>query len=279
MDTLAVVISFNDVRNTVDTVRSLLGQARVVVWDNASTDGTLERLHREFGSQIDVHAHAENVLWTPACNQGIHRYLGDETHILVSNNDVLYRPNVVERLRQALQEPHVGIVAPTGAALGGLQDFETHWRRTGKGNSNNVDHLPTVRSNYVVGAVMMFPRTLWEELGPFDVSMPLGADDHDYCIRAKHAGYQIRVVNSAYVGHRGHASHRHAKAIWDEWGGKSWKAFEEKWAGYFFNELEAVRCHWNPEYVPGWDYGTGWLTEEARAPIWAARGASYDDPL
>jgi GT2 family glycosyltransferase len=278
MDTLAVVVSYNDWQNTMATVESLLAHARVVVWDNASTDGTVNRLRGRFPN-LEIHAHDHNVLWTPACNMAIRRSLGDEDYLLVSNNDIIYRPNVLDRLKAALHRPDVGIVGPTGSALGGLQDFETHWRRPGRATAANVDHLPTVRTNFVVGAAMMLRTELWHELGPFDASMPLGADDHDYCLRAKDAGYQIQVVNSAYVNHKGHASGRHAKAVWDEWGGKSWAAFNEKWVGYFYNELEAVRCHWNPAYTPGWDYGTGWFTEEARAVVWKARGASYEDPL
>lgn len=276
MDTLIGVVSYNDAPSTIRTVQSLLGHGRIVVWDNGSEDGTPAALER-FGDEITVHAHPRNSLWTPACNGIISNYLDSEKYILLSNNDVFYRPVSVPRLREALEShDDVGIVAPSGAGLGGLQDFASNW---GQRALKGMESIPNVRTNYVVGASFMFRSKLIKEIGYLDNEMPLGADDHDYCIRAKAAGYQLMVVNSAYVAHRSHSSFKHAKPIWDEWGGKSWAVFNEKWAGYYFNELEALRCHWNPVYHPGWDYGTGWLTEVERMRIWEERGASYSDPL
>ena len=266
MDALIVVVSYNDVANTVATVKSLIGQGRIVVWDNGSTDGTVERLE---GLPVEVHASPTNVLWTPACNGAARKYLMDEDFILFSNNDIIYNPNVVERLIKALEDGY-GIVAPTGARLGGLQDFAKRW---GSRRMGHLDSLPTVRTTYLVGASMMMWKNVWETVGEFDDLMPLGADDHDYCIRAKAEQHTLGVVNSAYVNHKGHASGKHAKAVWDEWGGKSWKVFEEKWAGYYINEEEALKCHWAAHYTPKWDVGTGWLTPEERQPIWDARAS------
>jgi GT2 family glycosyltransferase len=278
VDTFIAVVTYNDAVNCIKTVESLLGQGRIVVWDNGSTDGTAGKLHARFGpGAVTVHEHHENAMWTPALNSAIEKYYDGEKFIMLSNNDIIYRPNVVKRLSEAFLDEKVGIAGPTGRAMGGLQDFETHWRRAKGIHPNNVDGLPTVRANFIAGASFMYPGRFIEEIGPLDGSMPLGADDHDYCVRVKNAEYHVVVVNSAYIGHMGHRSGTHAKEFWEEWGGRSWAAFEEKWAGYWYNELEAIRCHWNPEYVPGWDFGTGWMTEEVRKPIWEARGANYED--
>ena len=268
MNTLIVVVSYNDAKNTLATVQSLQGQGRIVVWDNASTDDTVEQLD----NAVEVHVSPENVMWTPACNGAVDMFLEDEKHILFSNNDIVYRPNVVERLEQAISEGY-GIVAPTGARLGGLQDFAKYWggRRMGQ-----LDSLPTERVAYVVGASMMVSELVWDHIGEFDEDMPLGADDHDYCIRAKDAGHSLAVVNSAYVNHKGHASANLAKEVWAEWGGKSWAVFNEKWAGYYYNEEEALKCHWHAKYNYGWDYGTGWISEGKRNAVWQSRSADPD---
>lgn len=274
METLIAVISYNDVANTVLTVKSLLGHGRIVVWDNGSTDGTADALKARFGDKIIVHEHPVNSLWTPGCNGVISNYLEDEKYILLSNNDITYRPLSVPRLKETLDDDEtVGIVAPSGAGLGGLQDFVSHW---GQVSLRHIDSIPNVRANYVVGAAFMFRSKMIEEIGYLDNDMPLGADDHDYCIRAKIADYKIMVVNSAYVAHKSHSSFKHSKPIWDEWGGKSWKVFNEKWAGYYHNEEEAIKCHWGIEYHPGWDFGTGWMKEADRAAVWRERGAPYE---
>lgn len=268
MDTLIAVISYNDVANTTATVESLLGQGRVVVWDNNSPDRTADIL-AEKDLPIEIYPSIYNILWTPACNAAVETYLRDEQYILFSNNDIVYRPGVVERLKAELDNGY-DIVGPTGTCLGGLQDYATHW---GKGRpATNVDHLPTVRTTYLVGASMMMRRDVYEAVGPLCDRMPLGADDHDYCIRAKELGYKIGVVNSAYVNHKGHATGKHSPAIWKENAGESWKVFNEKWAGYYLNEEEAIKCHWGAVYHPGWDVGTGWKEPDEQAKAWESRG-------
>lgn len=272
LSTLAVVVSYNDAARTVACVESLKHQARVVVWDNASHDGTIAVLAHNH-SDVTLHASHENVLWTPALNQAMAMFYDGEDYILFSNNDIVYRPNTLAHLKSTfLNHDNVGIVAPSGSALGGLQDFASHWPRP--------EHIPDdqwrvsrpdVRATYVVGASMMVSAEAWNRIGPLDDSMPLGADDHDYCLRAKEEDYQIWVTSSAYVNHVGHASAAHAEPVWEEWGAKSWEAFNAKWDGYFYTEEEASKCHWAGTYTPGWDKGTGRLSAEEREKVWEAR--------
>lgn len=272
MGTLIIIVSYNDAKNTVTTVDSILGQGRIVVWDNGSSDRTAEKLKAKFGKDVIVHAHEQNILWTPAINRAVEQYREDDDDaILISNNDIHYYPDTVETLRAAIT-PEVGLIAPIGAGLGGMQDF-AHWYpdHAHLDPPRFAKTLPIKRAATVVGASLLIPTTVWDEVGPLDETMPLGADDHDYAIRVKEKGFHIVVQQAAYVGHRSHASFRHAKDVWAEWGGKSWEAFNKKWAGYFVNQEEAVKCQWGYAYHRGWDVGTGWLTPEERGPIWAMR--------
>lgn len=270
--TLAIVVSHNDSTNTIECVSSLKHQAKVVVWDNASSDGTAEDMAAQH-PDVPFHAHDENILWTPALNKAMSLYYDGEDHILFSNNDIVYRHTTVPLMKAVyINHPKAGIVAPSGTRLGGMQDFAVHWPNlAGKDEATWRNSRPDVRANYVVGASMMISREVWETVGMLDNDMPLGADDHDYCLRAKEAGYEIWVVSSAYVEHRGHASYPKAKGVWDEWGKKSWEAFNKKWAGYFYNEKEAKLCHWEAKHTPGWETGTGWLSPEEREKVWASR--------
>lgn len=279
MNTLAVIVNYNDEVNLLRCIDSLQGQARIVVWDNASTDNSVTQTRKKFPN-VEIHESPNNVLWTPALNATIGTYLQEETYILVSNNDILYYPGIVENLERVAAQPDTGIVAPIGSALGGMQDFAT---RHGKGERIRHPYvfcqsLPDLRVAYVVGASAMFRADVYREIGPFDNNMPLGADDHDYCIRLKQAGYHIMICQSAYVSHKGHASGKKAKSSWDEWAKKSWTVFNEKWAGYFHNKEEAVKCHWAAEYHPGWDAGTGWLPEHERRAIWNERAVKVSEP-
>lgn len=272
MDTLAIIVNYNDEVNLLRCLHSLHGQARIVVWDNASTDNSVLQTRKKF-PDVEVHESPNNVLWTPAINAAIEQYELGESYILVSNNDIVYHHDTVRKLKRTAARPETGIVAPIGSGLGGMQDFA---HQHGKGNKirdphSFVQNLPDLRVAYVVGASIMFRTDVFWDIGYFDNEMPLGADDHDYCIRLKEAGYHIMVAQSAYVSHKGHASGQKAKSVWDEWAGKSWGVFEKKWAGYYSSEEEALKCHWAAEYHPGWEKGTGWLPPEESNAVWEAR--------
>ena len=213
-------------------------------------------------------------MWTPAINGGIETYLEDEKYILVSNNDIVYHPDTVRKLRTVAARPETGMVAPIGSALGGNARLRPPitGKVTGSGTRTAfVQNLPDLRVAYVVGASVMFRTDVYREVGPWDNEMPLGADDHDYCIQLKEHDYHIMVCQSAYVAHKGHASGQRAKSVWDEWAGKSWEVFNKKWAGYFSSKEEAIKCHWAAEYHPGWEKGTGWLSPEERSAVWDIR--------
>jgi hypothetical protein len=106
--------------------------------------------------------------------------------------------------------------------------------------------------------------------------MPLGADDFDTSIRIKCIGLPLFISQSGYVNHVGHASGHGNEKTWSDIGAESWAWFNKKWAGFYFNELEALKCMWAHEYHYGWDYGTGWMDEESRLKVWHARGVNYD---
>src|SRR5262249_35152378 len=53
----------------------------------------------------------------------------------------------------------------------------------------------------VTGACMMFRKSIWEELGGFDLGFPLNFNDVDFCLRARQEGYQVLLEASAVLTH------------------------------------------------------------------------------
>jgi GT2 family glycosyltransferase len=189
------------------------------------------------------------------------------------NNDIIIRPHVVDVLRDTLRDnPTIGIVGPTGSRLGGPQDWGSHnpgIKHPSGHTKERIAALPLTRTTYIAFAIGMISAAAWKEVGPLDDRLPLSADDHDYCIRIKENGYSVYVNNNAYVEHAGHASG--ASPNWNKWGKISWDWFNKKWAGYYANEEEAIKCHWGGVYHPGWDVGTGWLSPREQEPIYKVR--------
>jgi predicted SAM-dependent methyltransferase len=58
--------------------------------------------------------------------------------------------------------------------------------------------------SFVIGFLMLFPKSLFELIGDFDESMwPCSGEEVDFCFRAKQAGHRIGVARGVYVHHEG----------------------------------------------------------------------------
>lgn len=271
-DTLIAVVSFNGLEETKRCIWSLNKQnppVDYVLWDNASQDGTSQWINEN----ADIIQHCvpspQNVMWTPAVNMALKMFFDPQKHKFIGwmNNDIeLIDYDTVRRLVGHLQAPHCGIVAPMMPRVGGPQEPNQYLETP----------MPTggwIVVPYVLGAFCLMRSEVWQRVGFLDENMPLGADDHDYAIRVREAGYQCRVARDVYVDHGGHVSARTdiGNQAWENWGSKSWDSFNRKWENYYLNEEEAIKCHWGTVHHPGWDTGTGWLSPEEQERIWAMR--------
>lgn len=63
-----------------------------------------------------------------------------------------------------------------------------------------MDFAPRV--DYVYGASFAFPLALLEDIGPLNEAFFLYYEEHDFCLRARRAGYSLRWCREAVVRHR-----------------------------------------------------------------------------
>ncbi|MCX7017229.1 MAG: glycosyltransferase family 2 protein [Candidatus Sumerlaeota bacterium] len=109
----AGVVNYRCARQTIRCARSLLQQtlppARIAMIDNASGDGSVEALRREFAAEprVCLIANDRNLGFAAAQNQAI-RATQSEYYLTV-NPDAFLKPDYVERLVQALADhPRAG---------------------------------------------------------------------------------------------------------------------------------------------------------------------------
>lgn len=245
-EVLVVVVSYNGLEHTQRIVESLRAQqepVRIVVWDNASEDGTPQWLVE---AGVEAYLSTTNQFWTPAINQAIDRFWDGEPYIAYSNHDMFLWPQAIARLRRTLDEhPRAGAVGPMGRSLGGQQDWASFYGPWYELNpdlddlENTLEGRPPKRVRFLAGAFVMMRKSVWDEIGPLDDEMYLGADDHDYGIRLRAAGYDLLVCEDVYVVHGGHVSAATAEGAenWNVHGQHSWDAFARKhpdftWDGY-----------------------------------------------
>jgi N-acetylglucosaminyl-diphospho-decaprenol L-rhamnosyltransferase len=225
--TTAVVVNYETPDYTIRAVRALLDDGmpleRVVVVDNGSTDGSVERLQAELpGCRIE--RIEDNVGYARAGNRGAALLPGD-AYLLVNSDAFVERPGSLQVLIGALADPGVGIVVPRllnedrtlqpnampvttpGVALvraSGVSRlipnrWQTRW-------STHWDHSTTQDIESADGPVYLVRGALWDELGGYTEREYMYAEDLDLCLRARRAGWRIRFVREAEFVHVGMGS-------------------------------------------------------------------------
>src|ERR1700722_17594916 len=99
-----VIPTYNKYELTEGCLRTLVGQTlthRVTVVDNGSSDGTPERLRKDW-PDVEVECLGENHGFAIAANAGVAK--GSAETVVLLNNDVQCRPDFLERLVAPLRD-------------------------------------------------------------------------------------------------------------------------------------------------------------------------------
>src|SRR6185436_11716808 len=113
-----IVLNWNGRDLTLDCLRSLAAvttpHVRIIVVDNASTDGSSDAVRQRYGSRVTLVENAQNLGFAAGNNAGIRRALDDGAdYILLLNNDTVVAEDFVDRLLEPMVgTPAIGITAP-----------------------------------------------------------------------------------------------------------------------------------------------------------------------
>jgi GT2 family glycosyltransferase len=213
----AVVLSWNRRDETLECLRSLAGEAgvRVILVDNASTDGTVEAVRSEFPG-ADVIVNDSNLGFSAGNNVGIRRALELAADwVLVLNNDVAVEPGfLVPLLDVAERRPDVAALSPkillaepsdviwfAGASYDPRRGYNGRQRGYGERDDGRFDELR--ETDRVCGAAMLVSRAVLERDGLFDEELFAYYEDTDWSLRAHGP---LLVVPASRVHHRVSAS-------------------------------------------------------------------------
>jgi GT2 family glycosyltransferase len=220
-----VIVSFNCVEEIERCLESIARfppgcPYEVAVIDNASMDGTVERLRSRFET-VRVIALAENVGYGAAVNRAVPATSG--SHLLFLNPDTEVTDGALDALLgMARRRQPLGVVGPR-LVLGGGQPqpsarrFPSPWRlwlevsrlhlllsprRRGQilaGTYFAQDRTGPV--DWISGACHLVPRAVWDRIGGLTERTFCGFDDLDYCWRARQAGLPTWFCAEATVRH------------------------------------------------------------------------------
>ncbi|MFH0729723.1 MAG: glycosyltransferase [Pseudomonadota bacterium] len=236
-----IIPVYNHYHHTYRCLRSLRENTttpfEVIIVDNASEDGTADHLNRVSG--ITVIRNDRNYGFVEACNRGADAAGGD--FLLFLNNDTEVTAGWLEAMLRAFENTLAGVV---GAKLvypdGSLQEAGniiwqngTGWNY-GRGDNPDLPQYNYMKAvDYCSGACLMIPRTLWKDVGGFDLRFaPAYYEDTDLCFSVRDKGFTVVYQPEATVIHyEGATAGRDIHQGMKQYQQKNHAAFLNKWRG------------------------------------------------
>ena len=242
MRTLTVVVlSWNGLSLTRDTLCSLEAcqvpgdwRLRVLVVDNASSDGSPQMVRDEFPG-VELLALPENRRFAGGNNEGLRRALdAGADAVMLLNNDVVADPKMIAKLLAALDEqPDAGAAAPLiyfappsdriWYGGGRCRPWLAHSSHRGLRDRDRGQYRSIEDTGYLTGCCLLARAEAWRKVGLLDERYFIYAEDADWSLRARAAGFRLLFVPTARLWHRVSASSANAT------GGHSmsaWKVYQ-----------------------------------------------------
>lgn len=255
-----IIVSYNTRALTLRAVETLLASTsvtpmRVVVWDNASADGSAEAVRAAFPA-VEVVASAENLGFARA-NNAVAATAGTPW-LLLLNPDTETHPGAIDALLAfSKANPRAGIVGGRTVFPDGTLNPASAWRRItpwslftqtvglarafprsalfnreamGEWRRDSVREV-----DIVVGCFLLIATDLWRALGGFDERYFMYGEDADLCLRARRRGYRPAITPDAQIMHLV---------------GASTASRADKVVAVMRAKSQLVRDHWSPALVP-----------------------------
>ena len=219
-DTLEFLSSLNKLRTTNYELRT-------IVVDNASSDGSVLAIHKQF-PEVDVLQTGRNLGFSGGFNKGIeYAQIWGADYFLIVNNDTEFRDeNLLEVLVKTLESDlKIGLVSPK---IYFAKGFEFHkdryaseqlgkviWFGGGIFDWNNIGNTHTgvdqvdagefdeiSEMEIFSGACVLIKKEVFEKIGFFDEKYFLYYEDSDFAIRAKKSGFKIYYNGTVSISHK-----------------------------------------------------------------------------
>jgi N-acetylglucosaminyl-diphospho-decaprenol L-rhamnosyltransferase len=220
LDLSIICVSWNTASLLANCLRSIAAGVvglsyEVIVVDNASTDGTRDRVKVEFPDVILLN-NDENIGFARANNQGIRHSHG--RYILLLNSDTVVKPGTLTTLVRFMEaHPRVAVVSPRLLRLDGTPQPYAF------GNDPTLPYLigralnhflfrryphnwatDQVRKvDWVSGACLLARRQAIEEVGLLDDNIFMYFEDADWCLRFRKLGWIIYYHPEVEITHLG----------------------------------------------------------------------------
>ncbi len=283
-----VIVSWNTEDLLRACLKSIYAQTRevsfeVFVVDNNSPDDSAKMVAEEF-PEVHLIANRDNRGFAPANNQALERATGK--YMMLLNPDTLIVDGAIDKLvkyAEAHQDEPLGVLTckllnGDGSLQKSVNKFYSFWRSfienrfvaslakklnlKGDWFMSYWDHNSLREIDWAFGAVMLFSKKMMDEIGMLDDRFFIYAEEVDFYMRAKKAGYKSYFLPEIEIIHYGESSSRQRRSAMFIQNYKSFYLFLRKhygklsyymyrtraciylmlWYGYFLLKKDPEQC-------------------------------------
>jgi len=226
-----IIVNYNSEKFIRPCLQSLKKQTfknfKLVVVDNASTDGSLESIKQLVNYELRVKdkknnpqsatrnrvivkliRNKQNLGFPAAANQGIKYALKNKAdYVVLVGFDTIADKNWLAQLVKTAQTTSAGIIQskilfyPSGPQVGGQEKIQSLGNKITFLGFGFPSPKPQKEIDYASGTAMLIKKEVFEKIGFFDERL-MFMEDLDFGWRARKAGFKIALAPNSKIYHR-----------------------------------------------------------------------------
>lgn len=218
----AIIVNYKTSDYAINCIRSLLRQqdvsVQIIVVDNASGDGSAEKLLRAYPTEIQLIQSESNSGFAKANNVAAKIAEGDYFLVINPDLELLGTHDLANLVSELTKTKNAGVIGPR--ILEPRRDREVK-PKSSYSQQRYLKATPGIHQlpgeiAWILGACMLFPACIYQQIGGFDEDFFLYGEDADICLRVRKASYVVAYTDKVTVEHWGGASETTAIS-YDKW--------------------------------------------------------------
>ena len=265
-----VILNSNRCDDTLACLESLSRSSyknfRIIVLDNNSTDGSVEKIRSAF-PDVQLIGLTENLGYAGNNNVGIEEALKRGADwVLVLNEDTILDPDCLSELvKVGESDSQIGIVGPLVyhhdepkviQSAGGMLGKYWQSQHLGQNELDRGQFSSPHRVEWISGCAILVRRAVIEQVGMLDANFFIYWEETEWCIRAVRGGWQIFNVPQAKLWHKGVQRNYQPKPSFTYYGTRNHlltlTKHQAPWSVRLFNWMKIFRTLLSWSIKPKW---------------------------
>jgi len=216
-----ILLNYKNIDDSIECLESIRNISydnyKVIIIDNASRDGSYEKLQELYPQHIIKEA-LDNRGYAAGNNIGIKIALDNKAdYVCIVNNDIIVEKDFLNVLVEYMENHiNVGIIGPKICAYNDHSIIQSTGASVnlnrgvvsiinGNYNADTISNNP-INCDYVCGACMLVRTNVIRQIGLIPEVYFLFFEETEWCLKAKKEGYDVICLPTSCIYHKGSAS-------------------------------------------------------------------------